>query len=562
LLSFLGICLFAPIGFAGGIVTNTNQSVGWVRSLVRDASLGVDAVYYNPAGTARMANGFYFELNNQSVFQTKTVTNQFPYLNNKEFVGDVKVPLFPTANVVYKKGDLSIFGGFAVVGGGGSADYATGLPSFEIPISRIPASLVASGIPTTGYDADIYFTGSSSYMGITVGAAYKINDFIAVGLGLRYIMAKNTYSGYIKNIMINPTYPAFGSEYNGSMVLAKDFFTDGATLLNTMSAGSTQMAAGFGQIVAAGGGAIALSNGKAVGLTDQQIAQAQQLIGAAGMDPSTMTIQQAQAVLNAVAPVFLAKANAMTTNATATSDIEVDAEQTGNSFTPIISVDLSLLDGDLGIAMKYEHKTPLEVKNATVIDGSGLFPQGAVTPAEMPSLFTLGIRYKINEKLRTQIGAHYFVDRSAKYGKKDASLSTPTNPVYVTNGETVLRTDGTTGAYLTGNGYELGIGFEYDLNKALTLSAGYLFADSKPSDVYQTDMSYTLMSNSLGFGGVVHIKDRLDLSLGITGTFFADFDKTVNYTNPADPSKMLAVNELYEKTTTILSVGLGYRFGK
>ena len=45
---FLAAVFSVNLLFAGGIVTNTNQSAAWVRWLVRDASLGIDAVYYNP----------------------------------------------------------------------------------------------------------------------------------------------------------------------------------------------------------------------------------------------------------------------------------------------------------------------------------------------------------------------------------------------------------------------------------------------------------------------------------------------------------------------------------
>lgn len=547
----LSICLFAQIGFAGGIVTNTNQSAAWVRSLVRDASINTDAVYFNPAGVARMADGFYIEVSNQTITQTKTITNGYPLLNDNTFIGNVSAPLFPTAYAVYKKGNFAVHGGFGVVGGGGSAEYKTGLPSFEIPISGIPASLTANGIPTSHYDADIYFSGTSSYMGIQLGASYKINEFIAVGLGVRYIMAKNTYTGHIRDIMIDPNYQAFGAQYNGSMVSAPAFFTDGATFLSGLSTGSTQMAAGMGQIVAGGGGSVLLSNGTAVGLTAIQVAQAQQLIGAAGQNPANLTIQQAQAILTAAAPVFQAKANAMTANAAGTGNVEVDASQQGNAITPIVSVDLSMLDGKLGIALKYEHKTPLELKNATTIDGSGMFPDGELVPAEMPSLFSIGVRYQISDKFRTQIGAHYYLDRAAKYGKIDAATKD-----FVTNGAIVTRTDGTSGAYLDGNSYELGIALEYDVAKFISLSCGYLNTASAPSSAYQSDLSYSLKTSSVGVGAVLHVVNRLDVNLGVSHTFYTDGSKTITYPGVGP------ITESYKNNTTVIAVGLGYRFGK
>ena len=38
--------------FAGGILTNTNQSVSFLKNPARDAAIGLDGVYSNPAGVA------------------------------------------------------------------------------------------------------------------------------------------------------------------------------------------------------------------------------------------------------------------------------------------------------------------------------------------------------------------------------------------------------------------------------------------------------------------------------------------------------------------------------
>ncbi|MCK7536356.1 MAG: hypothetical protein MZV63_37935 [Marinilabiliales bacterium] len=57
-LLFIGIMLFPFFSHAGGIVTNTNQSAAWVRMFARDASTGIDAVYFNPAGLAKLRRWF------------------------------------------------------------------------------------------------------------------------------------------------------------------------------------------------------------------------------------------------------------------------------------------------------------------------------------------------------------------------------------------------------------------------------------------------------------------------------------------------------------------------
>ena len=63
--------------FAGGLLTNTNQSVHFLRNPAQDASTDIDAAYSNPAGLIYLPDGFHFSLTNQSAFQTRRVTSTF-----------------------------------------------------------------------------------------------------------------------------------------------------------------------------------------------------------------------------------------------------------------------------------------------------------------------------------------------------------------------------------------------------------------------------------------------------------------------------------------------------
>ena len=396
LLTFIAVISVTGSLLAGGLVTNTNQSAMFTRLQNRNASTGIDAVYFNPAGLTRLGDGFYASINNQTIGQTKTVGNNYTYLAGtpKDYIGDVSAPLFPGVYVAFNKGKLSFSAGFNPVGGGGGAKYDKGLPSFEMRIADIVPGLASQGLPTTQYSADIFFEGSSVYFGYQANVGYKINDKFSVAAGIRLVSAANTYNGHLKSISINPTYPAFGAAYTGGMVLASDFFTSGATFLNTLAAGATAYVAGLQPIVTAGAGATPLSSGTAVGLSAAQVGQIQQLLGAAGLTPAqigAVTIAAAQGTLAAASPVFTAKATAMTTNAAATQNIEVDAEQTGTGITPLISVNFSPSD-KLNIAVKYEFQTKLElttkVKNNM---GGGIFTDGTKVIADMPAMLAAGI---------------------------------------------------------------------------------------------------------------------------------------------------------------------------
>ena len=63
---------------AGGILTNTNQSIDFLRNPARDAAIGLDGVYSNPAGVAFLPEGFHLGFNWQYAHQTRTITSTNP----------------------------------------------------------------------------------------------------------------------------------------------------------------------------------------------------------------------------------------------------------------------------------------------------------------------------------------------------------------------------------------------------------------------------------------------------------------------------------------------------
>ena len=67
-----------PTMRAGGILTNTNQSIAFLRNPARDGAIGIDGVYSTPAGVAFMTEGFHIAFNWQSVWQTRTITTTNP----------------------------------------------------------------------------------------------------------------------------------------------------------------------------------------------------------------------------------------------------------------------------------------------------------------------------------------------------------------------------------------------------------------------------------------------------------------------------------------------------
>src|SRR5664280_175050 len=520
---------------AGGLVTNNNQSAMFTRLQNRNASTDIDAVYFNPAGLTKLGPGFFASVNNQTITQTQTVISDYPYLSPtpKKYVGNVSAPLFPGIYLVYNTGNLSFSAGFNPIGGGGGAKYKTGLPSFEMNIADIPPSLTAQGIPTTQYSSDIYFKGSSVYFGYQANVGYKISDKFSVAVGARLVTATNKYSGYLKNIMINPNYPAFGAGFTGGMVLASDFFTAGAGTLNFLAANA---------VTAASGLTAAITGGVPAGtplsaMPPATVAGITQILGAAGISAAGMNIGTAAATLNAVAPGFTANAAVMTEHAAASKDITVNASESGTGITPILSANFSPLD-NLDIAVKYEFKTELNLKTkVTNNEGGGIFVDGQTVTGDMPAMLSFGVDYRPVKRLLLSASFDEYFDKDVDY---DGSPTININEI-------------------DKNFVEYGLGVEYGLTEKLRISAGWAHTETGVNLNYQSDQSFSTNTDSFGGGFGYRITPMIDVNLAGQYTFYNDGKK------PYDPRLSFDLNpytETYKKVTWMVALGLDFYFGK
>ena len=560
LFTIFSLLLLADFVFAGGIVTNTNQSAAWVRTLARDASVDVDAVFFNPAGLTHLEDGFYFQVNSQTITQGRTVNSTFPGLNQSEYEGKTFVPFLPTAFAVFKKGNFAVSGGFTVIGGGGSAEFDKGLPEFEYQVSGLPAGLAglvpigqSAGVDlsTSGYSMNSSLVGSSGYFGYQAAFTYKFNDMLSVAVGGRYVTAKNTYEGYLKDIsLITPS----------GTIRADDFINQKA--IPTINGVKGQLTQVLGiptllnpYLATYGGATLA----QAKPLLDQidptyytNLVKAAVLIG---QDPNLITLQQLNDGILAGTPTFNAQiaqltgtAASLAATATSLADKELNVEQTGSGFSPFFGLDLSLMDGNFGLAVKYEMKTAMKVKTNIIKDELGLYTQDEEVPNEIPALLSVGLRYNIGA-LKLQTGYHYYFDNDAKYGKKNAAGD------FVTNGEETTFTGSTDTKLMSGNSYEFAIGAQYDITKMFGLSAGFLMTKSNPNQVYQSALSYSLNTKTFGGGAVIHVTPKFDVDLGFSMTSYDEYTKDFPAVAPAP-----AYAETYDKTAMIFAIGLGYRF--
>ncbi|MFO7923562.1 MAG: hypothetical protein R6U58_07705 [Bacteroidales bacterium] len=449
----IALGLSANMVYPGGIMTNTNQSTSYIRMLARDASLGIDAAYYNPAGLTRLADGFHFSLNNQSVFQNRSIRNDLATLNQNEFKGKVTAPLFPSVYAAYKTGKLAFSFGFNPVGGGGGAVYEDGLPSFEAGVSSLVPMLSDFGV--TGYRNDIYFEGSSIFFGGQLGVSYVINDMFSLFGGARYVVASNTYEGYLRDIEVD-------------------------TPVGWMKPG-TYLRAVVGPNL-----------------------------------PGSMQ------------PLIEATADALDEF---TADAEVDVAQKGNAITPLIGLSITPNDR-FNIGIKYEFLTKLELENETEIDGTGMFPDRAKTRNDMPALISVGAAYKATSQLNISGGVHYYFDKAADYGKPLPNEDLMDN-----------------------NYLEVALGLEYGLTDDILVSAGYLRTQTGVNEEYHSDMSHSLSTNSLGFGGRYAINEMIAVNLGFLMTSYEEDSRSYDYDDPLGTA-----TETYNRDNMVFAIGLDFKF--
>lgn len=187
--------------FAGGILTNTNQHVSFIRMIARGASIDIDGVYSNPAGLGFMNDGFYLSLNGQSVYQTRIIDATFPLFGEspRRYKGTASAPVVPSVQAVYKTGNWALSGSFAITGGGGKASFDQGLAMFD---SKVMAALATSEHKITPdmYTINSAMDGKQYIYGFQLGASYKVNEHLSVFGGGRMNYVSSGYEGYLHAI--------------------------------------------------------------------------------------------------------------------------------------------------------------------------------------------------------------------------------------------------------------------------------------------------------------------------------------------------------------------------
>lgn len=544
---------------AGGLLTNTNQNIAFNRNFARVGAIGIDGVYFNPAGVVFLDQGFHLSLNFQNVYQTREITSSFtvpafqqipslqpfsqPFLLNggqadgsKFYKGKASVPILPSFQVAYNKDRWSFQAGFGLTGGGGKATFNDGLPSFERQVSLLPALinqqlpafaqlLGQQETPATSYSMQSYMSGQQYDFGLQLGVAYKVNEHLSVYGGARFNYIYNKYEGNITDISAN----VGGNNQNlyGYFDAKAKALGEKANVLQAQAAAAQTQAAAY--------------QAQANAATDPTIKA--QLQGAAD--------QYAAGAKRASEGAKLVRAGADKLNSSKelVKDRYVDVRQRGWGITPVLGIDYR--SGKWNLAARYEFTTKFNIENDTKRDDTHHYENGVNTPNDLPGILALGAQYKVLKNLRVMAGYNYYFDKDA-------------------------RMDNNKQRFLKKNTQEFLAGVEWDVTPAVTVSAGgqrtlYGLGDGK----YLTDLSFVTSSYSFGFGAKVKVARNIHLNVAYFFTDYSNFKKEYNdaitvgsqqVTQPdgtvlTQPKTIATKNtDIFTRTNKVLGVGLDIDF--
>ena len=541
---------------AGGLLTNTNQNIAFNRNFARVGAIGIDGVYFNPAGVAFLDQGFHLSRNFQNIYQTREITSAFsvpafagtpheypfklnggnPTDGSKSYIGKAAVPILPSFQVAYNKDNWSFQAGFGLTGGGGKASFNEGLPSFERQISLLPA-LINQQLPTfaallgqnetpaTSYSMQSYMSGQQYDFGLQLGVAYKINEHLSVFGGARFNYIYNKYEGNITNISAN---------VGGNNQNLYDYFDSKVKALNE-KASALQAQAAAAQTQAA------VYQAQANAATDP--ATKAQLQAAA--DQYTAGAQKASEGAKKVS----AGADKLNSTKEDVKDRYVEVSQRGWGVTPILGIDYRT--GKWNFAARYEFTTKFNIENNTKRDDTKKYENGVNTPNDIPGILALGAQYEVLKNLRVMAGYNYYFDKDA-------------------------RMDNNKQRFLKHNTQEFLAGVEWDINPSVTVSAGgqrtlYGLGDGK----YLTDLSFVTSSYSFGIGAKIKVAKNAHLNVAYFFTNYSNFKKEYNDavvvgkeqvkqpdgTVLTQPKTIPTKNtDIFTRTNKVLGVGLDIDF--
>lgn len=529
----------SSVSFAGGFLTNTNQNVAFNRMMSREASIGIDGVYYNPAGVVFLGDGHHLSINWQLAYQDRTIKNDYSLFTNnvnspitpREFKGEAFAPVIPSFQYAYNKGRWSFQGNFALTGGGGKCTFDNGLGSFERIVAE--TAMAACGLARTvdgalgsvlgrevsmfgsdqafgaggKYSYNSYMHGRQYYFGLSLGAAYKVSDNFSVFGGVRGIYATTNYYGYVEDIKVG----------NMPLYMVLDPTKKDAA---NIELSCDQNGIGFTPIIG-----VDFKTGKwnfsakyefktRMRLKNKSV----NLVPSIGNLPANLSSQMTQILTaqftQAGLPAEQAAAKAEATAAAVLANQTVQQTMLG---------------------LKKQFDTELD-------EAIGEYADGKKIAADIPAYLSVGVGYSPIDPLRINVGFHFFDDKNAKaYNNRQEKLDHGT--------------------------LEYNAGVEYDINKKFTVSAGWQStnyglpeeeATTSKDKRFMDDKSFVTSSNSVGLGGVWHFNKKMSFTVAYFHTFYQH--KKTTESVELMPGNAINYSADYSRNNNVFAAGIDINF--
>ena len=343
--------------------------------------------------------------------------------------------------------------------------------------------------------------GRQYIYGVQVGVTYKFFENkgaakhgLSMHLGARMNFASNHYEGYLRNIKVN---------IDGTLITPAPYFE------KELCPELRQYAAG-------------LNN------ASQQASQAAEAFAQAGNQEKAAYFAKKAAEAQAGAMQLEGAAQKLS-DPELTADKQLDCDQKGWGIAPIIGLDYRV--GNLNIGARYEFQTNMNIENKTTVNTTGVesFAHGVNTPNDIPGILAIGAQYQVLPKWRLMAGWNCYFDKKA--GMSGGKQKT-----------------------LTHNTHEITVGTEVDVVDRLTLSGGFQNTDYGLSDDFQSDLSFSCDSYSLGFGLKVKITKKWTANAAYFWTTYKDYTKaSENYNGTGLPGV-----DVYSRTNKVFGVGITY----
>lgn len=529
----------SSVSFAGGFLTNTNQNVAFNRMMSREASIGIDGVYYNPAGVVFLGDGHHLSINWQLAYQDRTIKNDYSLFTNnvnnpitpREFKGEAFAPVIPSFQYAYNKGRWSFQGNFALTGGGGKCTFDNGLGSFERIVAE--TAMAACGLARTvdgalgsvlgrevsmfgsdqafgaggKYSYNSYMHGRQYYFGLSLGAAYKVSDNFSVFGGVRGIYATTNYYGYVEDIKVG----------NMPLYMVLDPTKKDAA---NIELSCDQNGIGFTPIIG-----VDFKTGKwnfsakyefktRMRLKNKSV----NLVPSIGNLPANLSSQMTQILTaqftQAGLPAEQAAAKAEAAAAAVLANQTVQQTMLG---------------------LKKQFDTELD-------EAIGEYADGKKIAADIPAYLSVGVGYSPIDPLRINVGFHFFDDKNAKaYNNRQEKLDHGT--------------------------LEYNAGVEYDINKKFTVSAGWQStnyglpeeeATTSKDKRFMDDKSFVTSSNSVGLGGVWHFNKKMSFTVAYFHTFYQH--KKTTESVELMPGNAINYSADYSRNNNVFAAGIDINF--